>query len=107
MEKKVYDFTFYGENYKVSLEFSKYTNNDSLALSLIDESEENKGELFGVATVNLDNSDMLPSDMAALDENNLQGIGRFLEKNRIAEPTGVYLNSGWCRYPVYHFLVTE
>ena len=58
------------------------------------------GELFAVATVNLRHP--LQSDCYAfLDENNLPGIGAWIERNGLGNRTGVTAVSGFCRYPLY------
>ncbi len=41
--------------------------------------------------------------LACIDTNNASWIGSFLKKNKLAKPTGKYVYSGWCRYPVYKF----
>jgi len=33
----------------------------------------------------------------------LENIEGFLKTNDIAQPTGSYINSGFCRYPIYIF----
>ncbi len=41
--------------------------------------------------------------MAFVDENNLQGIGQWLEDNDLATYTGIDMPSGYCMYPLYEF----
>jgi hypothetical protein len=36
-----------------------------------------------------------------LDENNMPGIGKWIEENRLGEYTGVRAASGFCIYPLY------
>ena len=58
------------------------------------------GEEYAVATVNLCHP--LQSDcFAFLDENNLPGIGDWIEKNDLGVRMGVTATSGFCRYPLY------
>lgn len=58
------------------------------------------GEEYAVVTVNLCHP--LQSDsMAFLDENNLPGIGDWIEKNGLGMRMGVTATSGFCRYPLY------
>ena len=64
-------------------------------------------EPFGVITVNLFESGILPYNVQFVDENNLPGIGAWLKKNGIAEPTGVHSRSGYCMYEAYRFNVPE
>ena len=42
-------------------------------------------------------------DEAFVDENNLPGIGEWLESNGLAEDTGYGCPSGYCVYPLYKF----
>jgi len=42
-------------------------------------------------------------DEAFVDENNLPGIGEWLESNGLAEATGYGCPSGYCVYPLYKF----
>lgn len=61
---------------------------------------ETNGELYAVATRNLCHP--LQSDsMAFLDENNLPGIGKWIEKNHLGMRMGVIAQSGFCSYPLY------
>ena len=40
---------------------------------------------------------------AFVDENNLPGIGKWLETNGLAVDTGIEMPSGYCIYPLYEF----
>ena len=40
---------------------------------------------------------------AFVDENNLPGIGEWLEANGLAINTGILMPSGYCVYPLYEF----
>lgn len=60
-------------------------------------------EPFGVVTVNLPESGLLPHNVQFIDENNLPGIGAWLQKNNIASPTGYHCPSGYCLYEAYAF----
>lgn len=80
---------------EVSLKKSSY-HNGTVALVMNDA----EGELYAVATVNLCHP--LQSDsMAFLDENNLPGIGSWIEKNHLGMKMGFLAQSGFCRYPLY------
>ena len=80
---------------EVSLEKGTYRNG-TVALLL----NETDGELYAVATVN--RCHPLQSDsMAFLDENNLPGIGKWIEKNHLGMRMGVFAASGFCSYPLY------
>ena len=39
--------------------------------------------------------------MAFLDENNLPGIGKWIEDNHLGMRMGVFAASGFCSYPLY------
>ena len=107
----------------IQLEALTYNNNGTLAVCMeshtrsLEEIEEmtrmgmsweaaDEMEEYGVVTVNLDSSDRLPLNVQFVDENNLPGIGDWLEKNGIAHPTGMMSRSGWCLYPAYEFNLT-
>ncbi|MBQ5943387.1 MAG: DUF4313 domain-containing protein [Bacteroidales bacterium] len=79
----------------VSIEKGEYYNG-TVALMLND----SEGGLYAVATVNLNNP-LQSESMAFLDENNLPGIGRWIELNHLGVKMGVVASSGFCRYPLY------
>lgn len=60
-------------------------------------------EPYGTVTVNLPESGMLPYNVQFVDENNLPGIGAWLQKNGIAKPAGYLCPSGYCLYEAYSF----
>ena len=83
---------------EVSLRKEAYRNGTvALVMDTLD------GELYAVATVNLCHP--LQSDsMAFLDENNLPGIGKWIEENHLGIGMGYLAASGYCRYPLYTLL---
>jgi hypothetical protein len=88
--------TYVYKGHEVSVEKTEYSNNGTVALLLNDA----EGELYAVATVNLCHP--LQSDsMAFLDENNLPGIGKWIEDNHLGMSMGYLASSGFCRYPLY------
>lgn len=89
---KTYDYN----GTKVSIEKTTYRNNGTVALIL----NKEDGELFAVATVNL-NHPLQSDSLAFLDENNLSGIGKWIEENGLGVRMGVMATSGFCRYPLY------
>ncbi len=112
------------ETFNIRLEALTYNHNGTLAVCMqshtrsLEEIEEmtrmgmswegaDEMEEYGVVTVNLDSSDMLPLNVQFVDENNLPDIGDWLEKNGIAKPTGLMARSGWCLYPAYEFNLTQ
>lgn len=46
---------------------------------------------------------VVDDDEAFVDENNMPGIGEWLESNGLAEDTGYGCPSGYCVYPLYRF----
>ena len=92
---KTYDY----KGIKVSLEKTEYRNNGTVALIL----NKEDGELYAVATVNL-NHPLQSESLAFLDENNLPGIGKWIEENGLGVNMGVVATSGFCRYPLYSLL---
>ena len=88
--------TYVYKGHKVSVEKTEYCNNGTVALLL----NKPDGDLFAVATVNL-NHPLQSDSMAFLDENNLPGIGKWIEENGLGVRMGVTATSGFCRYPLY------
>ena len=80
---------------KVTVEKGEY-HNGTVALML----NETDGELYAVATVNL-NHPLQSDSMAFLDENNLPEIGKWIEDNGLGVNMGYLGSSGFCRYPLY------
>lgn len=96
MTKKLYNY----KGVKVYLEKTEYRNNNTVAVLMY----TGDGELYGCVTVNL-NSPMQSDSMAYLDENNMPGIGVWLEKNGLALPMGVVQRSGFCSYPLFNIIL--
>ena len=92
---KTYDY----KGTKVSLEKTEYRNNGTVALIL----NKEDGELYAVATVNL-NHPLQSNSLAFLDENNLPGIGKWIEENGLGLKIGYQVESGFCRYPLFALL---
>lgn len=104
---------------EVMCSVASYTNNGTLAIQLFNKPEMPKGfhlpedprkqfcEPFGVVTVNLFESTLLPYNVQFVDENNLPGIGAWLRQNNIAQPTGMHAASGYCLYEAYRFNLNE
>lgn len=91
----------------VTVKFTKYTSNNTLAVQLI--CAKAPWSVFATITVNLQGN---PYGMetrqdetrfAYVDTNNCPWVEEFLEENHIAEPTGIYAPSGYCTYPLYQF----
>lgn len=104
---------------EVMCSVASYTNNGTLAIQLFNKPEMPEGfhlpedprkqfcEPFGVVTVNLFESTLLPYNVQFVDENNLPGIGAWLRQNNIAQPTGRHAASGYCLYEAYRFNLNE
>lgn len=92
--------TYVFRGVKVTLEKAEYQNNGTLALIL----KTPEGEQYAIATVNL-NHPLQSDDMAFLDENNLPGIGKWIEETGLGLPMGVLAASGFCRYPLFTLFI--
>ena len=78
---------------------STYRDNDNLAIIAFDDD----GEVYGTLTVNIN---FLMPGFATLDTNNFPNAEE-VAKSLGAVPTGQYLNSGFCQYPLYDFSSVE
>ena len=104
---------------EVMCSLASYTNNGTLALQLFNKPDIPAGfrlpddpkkqfcEPFGVVTVNLFESKLLPYNVQFVDENNLPGIGDWLKQNGIAQPTGMHAASEYCLYEAYRFNIPQ
>lgn len=101
---------------QVRCEFCSYHYNGTMAMRLygtdsrIPESTDISKQYcvpYANVTVNLDVSHLLGYDQQFIDESNLPGIGRWLEENGIARPTGIIAPSGYNMYEAYQFLLPE
>lgn len=90
--------TPYGDS--VTLSRSTYRYNNSLAVLMFCED----GEPYGNVTVNITDG-IADDELAYVDTNNIPWLEKFLEKNKIAKPTGIVGFSGFCTYPLYKFNV--
>lgn len=121
-EQDIFNITMFGQENEVKLGYASYNCNGTLALQLFCKAEDGEfsgygmpGKMpddpyvipYGVATVNLPESEMLAPNEQFVDENNLPGIGRWMQKNGIATPTGQLAMSGYCTYQAYRFNVPE
>ena len=88
--------TFNYDGREVVLEKTTYRNNGTLAVMM----KTADGDYFETVTVNLCHP-MQSESMAFLDENNLPGIGKWIERNHIGVNMGVKASSGFCLYPLF------
>ena len=84
---------------EVSLSFERYRNNDTLAVEMNTVPDQ---EPYAVITINL-GCPLQSDSLAFVDENNLPGVGAWLEANGIAAPLGYKQRSGFCLYELYSF----
>ena len=120
--KDIFELEMYGSKFEVKIEYGSYNCNGTLALQLFTKPDEDEmgyysqfGRMakdpyqspYGIATVNLPDSEYLSVNEQFVDENNLPGIGKWLQDKGIAEPTGLSARSGYCQYQAYRFKVPE
>lgn len=92
------EFEFYGDTYRLGLYKTTYTNNDNLAIVVMDEDSQ---EQFTVLTVNI--MDLPENNMAAIDMNNNADLAVAVEKAGFFTHTGIDIPSGFCMYPICVF----
>ena len=95
-----------GPTYPVTVKISHYTNNNTLAVMLVE--AKAPWEIFAVITVNMSGSpygdgDYQSDTKAYLDTNNCPWAEDFVNENGIAKPLNLYGMSGYCTYPLYEF----
>lgn len=99
--KALLDLLWDDEKYKIELRVSSYEYGGNIAIEMIDWTN-GEPEEWGILTVNL--SEKLEKDCAFIDVNHMENkILRWLRKNRLAEPTGRTMRSGYVVYPEYRF----
>ena len=92
------EFEFYGDTYRLGLYKTTYTNNDNLAIVVMDEDSQ---EQFTILTVNI--MDLPENNMAAIDTNNNADLAIAVEKAGFFTHTGIDIPSGFCIYPICVF----
>ena len=90
------------ESHDIYLIADKYSNNGSLAVIVMDITDEGYEEQFDVITVNLPFG-CADETHAYIDTNNSSWAEKMLKEMKIAKPTGDYGYSGYCKYPLYKF----
>lgn len=95
-----------GPTRPVTVKFTKYTSNNTLAVQLLD--AKAPWSPYAVITVNLQGNpfgmDSRQNEkFAYVDTNNCPWVEEFLEDNGIAKHTGIFAPSGFCTYPLYEF----
>ena len=98
---KTYDYNGFGKTYSLRLRKEQYTYNDNMAVLADCESEYGGWEPFANVTVNLD--EKLPDGYGYVDTNNFRGVLEWIEENNIGTFTGIYRQSGFCKYPLVKF----
>lgn len=115
---KVRDIVVNGREEKVMLECGIYSISGSLSLNMFYAPTEKDWQecpppgdqilkTLGIATVNLPESALLPPDVQFVDSRSFPEIGEFLEKECIAAPTGITVESGGHMYRAYSFILPE
>lgn len=89
----------YGETADIYFVRNRYDYYGGLAVEMF-WNGDGYWEDFATITVNLTR---VGDRQAFLDENNLPGIGKWLEANGLARDTGTARKSGYCQYPLYEF----
>ena len=92
----------YGDVIRVSAHLDMYRDNDNLFVGLTCYDEDLEAEdSYCSLTVNVDK---LPYLHSAIDTTyNGEGKLKFLKDKGFGEPTGQYVHSGFCSYPVFRF----
>ena len=62
---------------------------------------------FATLTVNLPGVRTMPKNVSAVDTNNCPWAPALIKRLKLGIPTGHYLHSGFCSYPVYSFDVSK
>lgn len=81
--------------------FSKYTNNDRVAIVLTD---KETGEPYATASVNLVNQDLEPDEVAIKNYSEGEGMLDDLVAAGIVEDTGKEVGSGYVLIPIARLL---
>lgn len=101
---KTYEYIspYDSSRHTVELKPVAYSDNEHFGLMLLE-----NGSLYATVTVNLPESTFFERNIQFVDENNMPGIGKWLEDNGIATNTGYAAQSGFCTYPLYEFNIDE
>ena len=89
-----------GENMRMIPVKGNYAMDDSLAVTLFD---LDNMEDYAMMTKCFPDSFHSNESTSFIDKNNCDWAPKFLEENKIAEPTGYSYHSGYCDYPEYKF----
>jgi hypothetical protein len=100
-------FEFCGKTYQIKLSIGQY-GNGGVAIGMVDVSNK-EPEQFAYATVWLDYlmGEYDGKAIAFLDTNNLPGIDKFCEANKLGRFTGFKKESGFCQYPRFELNMKE
>lgn len=84
------------DNTEVELCISKYTNNHTIAAML----KEKDGNIYAIISKNLN---IQPTNERCIfcDINNINGLIKWLIKNKLGKLTGRIESSGFCSYPEF------
>ena len=87
---------------KCTMSASTYAKQGHIALQLWCEDGP-----FATLTVNLPGLRGTAKNVSCVDTNNCPWAPALIKRLKIGEPTGHYLHSGFCSYPVYKFDVDK
>ena len=77
-----------------------YTQTYSNGKPVIDFYETETGEPYLTATTNIDGLNLAQDEILIKDYSENEGVLDFLIQNKIVEPTGKYVESGWVKIPI-------
>lgn len=91
----------FSPEYKMQLNFLRYSENDRLALQLnYYDSDFKSFAPYAMLTVNIPDFKLSSQDAVLLDTNNCPWVERLLvETLHVAEPTNRYAHTVFCSYP--------
>ena len=103
--RNIKDYTYkfkspYGEEYNLIPVKGNYAKNDSLAVSLFD---VDSMEDYAMITRCFPTACYSNGKSSFVDTNNCSWAPKFIEENKLGEPTGCRFTSGYCSYPEYTF----
>ena len=99
METLSYKSCYSDEVYELAFEVACYAANNNVSVTGYCKSEDGDfWEPFCDLTVNVDK---LPDGCACIHTNHWADAEEFIQKNDLGKPTGMYLHSGFCDFPVY------
>lgn len=88
----------------IKLYVSTYHDGGALAVGMFALEEDGEYWPYADLTVRIPMTPLEnPKTDACLNTNNLPNVEAFVKEYQLGVPTGVVMNSGYCKYPVYRF----